>query len=83
MDATVRSNPVDGSLLSLRKKAIEYANQAEDEDLLAEVIMMLSGDKRPCAYTREEMAANLREADEDYKAGRFVTQEEIRAMYGL
>ena len=57
--------------------------KSEDEHVLEQVIALLSGMKRPCVYTHDEMAANLFEADEDYKAGRFVTQDELRAKYGL
>ena len=39
--------------------------------------------KRPCIYSADEFAGVLREADEDYKAGRFVSQEELRERYGL
>ena len=39
--------------------------------------------KLPCTYTKEEFANVLSEADEDFKAGRFVTQDELRARYGL
>ena len=44
---------------------------------------LLSGEKHPCTYTAEEFANVLREADEDYKAGRFVSQDQLFARYGL
>lgn len=71
------------TLLSLRHKATELASKTEDEFLLADVVAMLSGIKRPCNYTKEEFATVLCEADEDYKAGRFVSQDELRSRYGL
>lgn len=74
---------VSDSLMSLRKKVASLATQSEDEELLAEVVALLSGLKRPCTYTTEDFASVLAEADEDYKAGRFVTQEELRTRYGL
>ena len=71
------------TLISLRRRATELASKSEDEFLLADVVAMLSGMKRPCTYTKEEFAAILCEADEDYQAGRFVSQDELRAKYGL
>ena len=38
---------------------------------------LLSGKQRPCAYTREEMAESLHEAEADYKAGRYVSHENL------
>lgn len=71
------------TLLSLRHRATELASKSEDEFLLADVVAILSGIKRPCTHTQEEFFAVLCEAEEDYKAGRFVSQEELRAEYGL
>ena len=71
------------TLISLRRKATELASKSEDEFLLADVVAMLSGMKRPCSYTPEEFAAVLCEAEEDYKAGRFVTQDDLQERYGL
>lgn len=71
------------NLVSLRKKVTTLATQSEDEALLADVVAMLSGVKRPCTYTPEELASVLAEADEDYRAESYVTQEELRARYGL
>lgn len=71
------------NLISLRRRATELASKSEDEFLLADVVAMLSGKKRPCTYNKEEFATVLCEADEDYKAGRFVSQDELRAKYGL
>lgn len=71
------------NLVSLRKNVTTLATQSEDEALLADVVAMLSGVKRPCTYTSEELASVLAEAAEDYRAGSYVTQEELRARYGL
>ena len=71
------------TLISLRHRTSELASQSEDEYLLADIIAMLSGKKLPCTYTKEEFADVLNEADNDFKAGRFVTQEELRARYNL
>ena len=84
METSVRTTPrTHDTLVSLRRRATELASKSEDEFLLAEVVAMLSGIKRPCDYTTEEFAAVLCEAEEDYKAGRFVLQDELRAAYGL
>jgi hypothetical protein len=84
MEPAVRTNGNQyKNLVSLRKKVTTLATQSEDEALLADVVAMLSGMKRPCTYTAEEFASVLSEADEDYKAGRFVTHEELRSRYGL
>lgn len=77
------TNSAQESLLALRKKTIDYINRTEDEDLLTEVALLLSGEKRPCSYTPEEFVSVLAEAEEDYKAGRYITQEEMRKKYGL
>lgn len=71
------------NLVSLRNKVTTLATQSEDEALLADVVAMLSGVRRPCTYTSEELASVLSEAAEDYRAGSYVTQEELRARYGL
>ena len=71
------------SLVSLRNKVTSLASQSEDEALLADVVTMLSGEKLPCTFTAEEFADVLQEAEEDYKAGRFVSHEELFAKYGL
>ena len=46
-------------------------------------LSLLSGKRYPCAYTREEMAESLREAEADYKAGRYVSHEDLFKEYGL
>ena len=84
METDVMTSPqMRETLLSLRHRATELASKSEDEFLLADVVAMLSGMKRPCTYTKEEFAAVLSEADEDYKAGRYVSQDELREKYGL
>ena len=57
--------------------------ETDDESVLKQVIALLGGMKRPCAYTPEEMSANLREADGDFNTGRVVAHEELLAEYGL
>ena len=71
------------TLISLRRRATELASKSEDEFLLADVVAMLCGIKRPCTYTKEEFAAVLSKADEDYSEGRFISQDELRAKYDL
>lgn len=84
METSVRTKRnVYDSLVILRNRVTSLALQSEDEALLADVVAMLSGEKRPCTYTPEEFADVLSESDEDYKAGRFVSQDELRARYGL
>ena len=86
METTVIINDksrIDNVLSSLRKTASDLAMKSENEALLADVVAMLRGVKRPCTYTPEEFATILAEADEDYKSGRFVTQNELRTRYGL
>lgn len=84
MEPAVRTNGNQyKNLVALRNRVTSLASQSEDEALLADVVAMLSGEKRPCTYTAEEFANVLREADEDYKAGRFVSQDQLFARYGL
>lgn len=84
METGVRSNhDMHDTLTMLRQRVSSLASQSEDEALLADIVAMLNRVKRPCTYTKEEFADVLREADEDFGAGRFVTQEEMRARYGL
>ncbi len=84
METSIRTTPkMRDTLVSLRRRATELASKSEDEFLLADVVAMLSGIKRPCTYTKEEFAAVLCEADEDYKAGRYVSQDKLRTEYGL
>ena len=84
MGTTIRTqHSMYENLVSLRKKVTTLATQSEDEELLAEIVAMLSGVKRPCTYTTEEFASVLAEAEGDYRAGRFVTQEDLRSRYGL
>ena len=74
---------IPDSLVMLRNRVATLVSQTEDEALLADVAAMLNGVKRPCTYTKEVFAEVLRAADEDFKAGRFVTQDEMKARYGL
>lgn len=84
METAHRTSPqMRDTLIALRSRATELAAKSEDEFLLADIVAMLSGIKLPCTYTKEEFSTILKEADEDYKAGRFVVQEELREKYGL
>lgn len=70
-------------LLSLRKKASALVSQSESEELLAEAVAILSGRPLPCAYSREQMANALREAESDYSNGRFISHSTICERYGV
>lgn len=84
METAIRTKRnVYDSLVALRNRVTSLASQSEDEALLADVVAMLSGEKRPCTYTAEEFANVLREADEDYKAGRYISHDQLFARYGL
>ena len=84
METGARTNhDMHDTLTILRQRVSSLASQSEDEALLADIVAMLNGVKRPCTYTKEEFADVLRETDEDFGAGKFVTQEEMRARYGL
>lgn len=84
METTVSiQHNVYDNLVNLRNKVTTLATQSEDEALLADIVAMPSGVKRPCTYTAEEFSSVLAESDEDYRAGRFVTQNELRNRYGL
>lgn len=84
METTVSiQHNVYDNLVNLRNKVTTLATQSEDEALLADIVAMLSGVKRPCTYTAEEFSSVLAESDEDYRAGRFVTQNGLRNRYGL
>lgn len=71
------------TLINLRKKATELAIQSENEELLAEVVAMLSGIKLPCTYTHKEFANVLHEAEADYEKKQCVSHEQLFAQYGL
>lgn len=84
METTTRINSRSKDILSsLRKQVSALASQSEDEALLVDILAMLNGVKRPCTYTAEEFAGVLKESDEDYKAGRYVSNEELFARYGI
>lgn len=84
METIVRTKRVTpDNLVMLRDKVATLALQTEDEALLADVVAMLNGVKRPCTYTKEEFAEVLKEADEDFNAGRYISHEEMFARYGL
>ena len=84
METTTRTDSRSKDILStLRKQVSTLASQSEDEALLADILAMLNGIKRPCTYTAKEFAGVLKESDEDYKAGRYVSNEELFARYGL
>ena len=71
------------TLLGMRKKALTLIEQVESEELLAEVIGLLCGSSLPCAYSHEQMEASLREAENDFQNGRFVSHSSICERYGV
>jgi predicted transcriptional regulator len=52
------------------KKAIKAVQKEDEEDFI-------SGGVSALQFTREEQIAELRESEEDYKAGRFRSSEEV------
>ena len=84
MEPTIRMNDqLSDTLLSLRTKVSELAEQSEDEELLAEVVALFSGTKLPCAYTREEFKAVLQESEADYVQDQCVEHDQLFAKYGV
>ena len=81
--ATGNVRKMQDVLFSLREKALGLVMKSENKDDLEQVIALLSGKRYPCAYTREEMAESLHEAEADYKAGRYVSHEDLFKEYGL
>ena len=71
------------TLLSMREKALALVEQVESEELLAEVIGLLCGSSLPCAYSHEQMEESLREAENDFQNGRFVSHSSICERYGV
>lgn len=71
------------NLVSLRDEVQILTAQTESEETLIEVLAILRGIQRPCAYTHEEFVSNIKEAEEDYKAGRCISHEELFAQYGI
>lgn len=70
-------------LLSMREKALALVEQVESEELLAEVIGLLSGSPLPCAYSHEQMEESLREAEIDFQNGHQVSHSSICERYGI
>lgn len=62
------------------KKEIENANNSYPSEITEDAILdfTTSTEKRPCQYTIEEMREKLRRSQEDIKAGRVVTWEELQ-----
>lgn len=71
------------TLISLRKKISILVSQSESEELLAEAIAILSGRPLPCAYSHEQMASMLHEAEADYRNGDYVSHSDICERYGI
>lgn len=71
------------TLVSLRERALKLVNQTENEELLAEVIGVLSGQPVPCTYTQEQMEMALLEAEEDYQSGHIISHNSICEQYGI
>ena len=73
----------DETIMSLREKALSLVERAESEELLAEVIGLLSGSSLPCAYSHEQMEASLQEAETDFQNGSFVSHSSICDRYDI
>lgn len=72
------------SLQERRASLIETINSITDEWLIAHVELLLltelaEREKKPelKPYTTEEVTAMVNESEEDYKAGRFITTDEL------
>lgn len=81
--AATTNNRAQGNLVRLRRKATELTAISEDEEMLAEIVAMLSGKRLPCTYTEREFASVLQEADADHAAKRYMSHENLFAQYGL
>ena len=71
------------TLLSMREKALALVENAESEELLAEVIAILSGSSLPCAYTYEQMEVSLQAAETDFRNGNYESHSSICERYGV
>ena len=71
------------TLVALRQRVSLLVSQTESEELLAEVVAILSGMPLPCAYTYEQMEMSLREAEADYQNGNYVSHSSICERYGV
>jgi len=68
---------------ALRARVIEEVGNVDDPrtlEIIEDVIFELTTPpgKRPCQYTVEEMREKLRKSQEDIKAGRVITWEELQ-----
>lgn len=68
---------------ALRARVIEEVGNVNDPrtlEIIEDVIFELTTPpgKRPCQYTVEEMREKLRRSQEDIKAGRVITWEELQ-----
>lgn len=82
--AMKQQNPQSSeTVLSLREKALSLVGQTESEELLAEVIAILSGVPLPGAYSHEQMEASLIEAENDFQNGQYVSHTSICERYGI
>ncbi len=71
------------NIVYLRNQALELAKSVEDEEVLTEVVALLNGIHRPCAYSYEQMAEQLTVAEENLRQGEYISQSELRKQYGL
>ena len=71
------------ALIALRQRASLLVSQSESEELLAEVVAILSGRPLPCTYTHDQMETVLRKAETDYKNGHFVSHSTICERSGI
>lgn len=71
------------TLLDLRKRASLLVSQTDNEELLSEIVAILSGIPLPCSYNYEQMEMSLREAEADYQKGKTESHETICERYGV
>lgn len=71
------------TLSSIREKALALVESTESEELLAEVIAILSGSSLPCVYTHEQMEVSLQAAETDFQNGNFESHSSICERYGV
>ena len=71
------------NIVYLRNQALELTKSVDDEEVLTEVVALLNGVHRPCAYSYEQMEEHLMAAEEDFRQGEYISQSELRQQYGL
>lgn len=71
------------NIVFLRNQALELTKSMDDEEILTEVVALLNGTHRPCAYSYEQMEEHLMAAEESLRQGEYISQSELRKQYGL